>query len=116
MKAILLTHEKYDLRESEDIEEAHFRPVCIPHRDFYSAVFKNHRDSEDVIYINHGSNPDNPDQTSTYHHVSGATIRVDQDDVLIIGTKKAINDARYSLELLTEKRLEEVRRELLIEA
>jgi hypothetical protein len=116
MTAGLLTNKKYDLKVSEDIEEAHYRPICIPHRDFYESAYNNHTDSMDIMYVHHGKSPNNPDPISVYHHVSGATITVGVEDVEILGTKKAINDAQSSLELLTERRLIEVRRELLIEA
>jgi hypothetical protein len=103
---------------SEDIQEAYFEPACNSQKSFYDALFKNHfarySGSEELRFMDSGEEVNS--RFLAYHHISGATVCIGKDRVLIAGTKKAIDDSCASLELLTERRLEEVGRKILIAA
>jgi len=96
------TNPTYDFKIPEDFRKANFKPACISFRDYISRFNGFYKEFK---FVDCGFD------SNTYHHVSGATVYIDPDpfdpEISIFGVKKAIDDTRASLELLTERRLEE---------
>jgi len=99
------TISKYDLKIPEDYQEVNFKPVFTDMKNLYKCVVDNYAEHEELQYVV----SDSGWNTVVLHHTSGSTIYIDEDDgIEIQGTRRAINDARASLELLTRWNLEEV--------